>query len=153
MKAGVEETIRGEVAQSPSPTASAQMTPPMSPKSSLSGEIKDGELTSTLQSAKSGGEGFFEGGGSQSRSNAVCIPQFYFPEGSPAVKELRAVKSERIRELFRPYHPIGMQQKEFVKVVQEVCDFARNVGVSPFPMADGGLLITQEAFESWWESE
>lgn len=139
LKAGVEEAIRGEVTQSPSPTASTQLTPPMSPKSST---------------VKSGGEGFFEGGGSQSRSKAVCIPQFYFPEGSPAVKELRTMKSDRIREMFRPYLPIGMQQKEFVKVVQEVCDLP---GMLAYPLfqrlSDGGPLITQEAFESWWESE
>lgn len=151
LKAGVEEAIRGEMPQSQSPT-SAQLTPPMSPKSSTVVESKEHEFGGSLQTAKSGGEGFVSEG--QTRPDAVSIPQFYFPEGSPTVTELRAVKRERIRDMFSPFHPIGMQQREFVKVVQEICELP---GMLAYPLfqrlADGGPLVTQEAFESWWDGE
>ena len=153
LKAGVEEAIRVDTLSS---TASSmgQLTPPMSPKNLSSSKSTDEHTMSSIPSKINSETVLSDACSSPVPSKRILIPQFYFPEGSPAEKEIHTMKRERIRELFLPFHPMGMQQRDFLQVVQEVCDLP---GMLAYPLfrrlTDGTTLLTQEVFESWWESE
>jgi len=145
LKVGVEAATRGEARSNAS-------SPPMSPKHATRDERGSGEFSAFASSGKPTGEGMSSSGSAKAPEQS--IPQFYFPEGGPKVKEVRVMKAELIRELFLPFQTDGMPQLEFVKVVQDVCELPRMVAYPLFNrLTDGGTYITQEVFQQWWESE
>ena len=153
LKTGVEEAIRGANDRTPpgSHSSSFQVTPPISPKNSISLDAKtDGNIAVEHGSMRSSGELTMDA----MRAKECLIPQFYFPEGSPAEKELCVMKRERIREAFGPFQSKGALQRDFVRIVQEVCDLP---GMLAYPLfrrlADGTGRVSRQSFDSWWENE
>lgn len=146
LKMGVEEAMRGQGTLQ----SSSQLTPPMSPKSVSSTENKDGELVSFLNRTKSSSEVLSS---DTNVKSSLVIPQFYFPEGSPTSLEKKACYHEKICEMFSTFQPMGMQQKDFIRVVVEICELPEMLAYPLFRKLTDNSLLTQEVFESWWESE
>eukprot|EP00210_Caulerpa_lentillifera_P004937 g4711.t1 len=153
LRYGVEEAM--SAAQTTDGVYNPQLNaPPMSPKASVL-ENKQEELGSFLNKPKSAGEGLFQDHHhrTMTTTTGVSIPQFYFPEGTPASLELKKASHQKISELFSLFQPMGMQQKDFLKVLGEICELPEMLAYPLFKKLTDNSLLTQEVFENWWDSE
>lgn len=151
LKRGVEEAMSSQAGEGGMYSPSL-ITPPLSPKASTL-DPKSEDSACFLNKSKSVTDGMFSDLHHRSTPIGASVPQFYFPEGSPSALELKKTSHQNISELFGPFQPMGMQQKEFLKVLVEVCELPEMLAYPLFRRLTDNSLLTQEVFESWWDSE
>ncbi|KAH7300918.1 hypothetical protein KP509_23G003300 [Ceratopteris richardii] len=127
---------------------SAASTPPLSPRSTAGSPLSPRSPMRRLGSGP-----MFVSSPLKKTSEPVreIVPQFYFPNGPPAPKEIHEQCMVKIEEMFSG-HPNGLPLSAFGPIVKEICKLPSFFSSSVFRKIDVNNtgLVTRSAFIDYW---
>lgn len=127
---------------------SSGSTPPLSPRST------SGSPLSPKSPMRRPGSGLIALGSPLKKASEPIreiVPQFYFPNGPPAPKEISDQCLYKIDELFSG-HPDGLPLSAFVPVTKEICKLPSFFSSSLFKKIDVNNtgVVTRNTFVDYW---
>lgn len=127
---------------------SSGSTPPLSPRST------SGSPLSPKSPLRRPGSGLMALGSPLKKASEPIreiVPQFYFPNGPPAPKEISEQCLHKISELFSG-HPDGLPLTAFIPITKEICKLPSFFSSSLFRKIDVNNtgVVTRAAFVDYW---